>query len=220
MSEQRTGEGESGSVVCVHGLWMSGLEMSVLRTRLGQSGFHVRQFSYPSVLRSPATHVEALATLVSRMPGPEVHLVGHSLGGLVILHLLHCCCPQRFGRAVLLGSPVTGSRLARRARRSRMGAWFLGRSWRGGLDGDVPSWQGAPDRVGAIGGTWGVGLAHYVAGPLTPPHDGVVQLDETRLSGAAHLALPVSHVSMLFSREVADATALFLRTGRFQPSPG
>ncbi len=205
----------TASVVFVHGLWMNGLEMRLLRSRMRRYGYHVHQFSYASVRRKPAAHAAALAHLVARMPGEKVHLVGHSLGGLIILHLLYHHFPRRFGRAVLLGSPVGGSRLARRVRRLRPGAWLVGRSWDRGLDGRAPDWDGGAERLGIIAGTWGVGLSGMVAGPLEPPHDGVVALEETFMPGASHLSLHVSHVSMLFSRRVAEATAAFLEKGHF-----
>ena len=41
------------------------------------------------------------------------------------------------------------------------------------------------------------------------PHDGAVAVDETRLAGArAHLVLPVSHTSMVCSRDVAREVSL------------
>ena len=48
--------------------------------------------------------------------------------------------------------------------------------------------------------------------------DGTVGLSETKLPGhSAHLALPVSHMGMLASGQVAKQVGLFLSSGRFEP---
>jgi hypothetical protein len=53
-------------------------------------------------------------------------------------------------------------------------------------------------------------------GVLEQPHDGMVTVKETRLSGITdHLELPVNHVGMLVSKQVARQTAHFLHHGRF-----
>ena len=51
---------------------------------------------------------------------------------------------------------------------------------------------------------------------LPGDNDGVVTIEETRIPGLAdHIVLPVSHSGMLFSGDVADQTANFLRQGKF-----
>ena len=53
-------------------------------------------------------------------------------------------------------------------------------------------------------------------GTLNSPHDGTVAVEETRLPGIAdHRTITTSHSGLLFSSEVADLTASFLRGGRF-----
>jgi triacylglycerol lipase len=52
---------------------------------------------------------------------------------------------------------------------------------------------------------------------LPKPQDGTVAAKEAKLEGAAdRIMLPVSHLSMLVSREVAEQVVSFLRNGRFQ----
>ena len=71
------------AVVSVHGLWMRGASMAVLRRRLEAHGFGFHDFSYSSVTASLATNAAALAQFIERVPGDTVHLVGHSLGGVL-----------------------------------------------------------------------------------------------------------------------------------------
>lgn len=205
------------AVVLVHGLWMSGLDMVLLRRRLGHAGFRTWQFRYPSVRRSAPENARALADFGARVDAPVVHYVGHSLGGLVLLYLFRLYPPSRPGRVVLLGTPVSGSAGARGLRQRPGGRWLLGRSFRGALDGDVPAWSGQRE-LGVIAGTFGLGAAGLLGDRLPRPHDGTVAVAETELAGASdRLTFHASHMGLLLAPAVAEAVACFLRRGRFPP---
>ena len=76
-------------IVYVHGLWLSGGEALWLRRRLAQDlDADARAFSYPSVAADATTNARALAKFLTAMRADTLHLVGHSLGGLVILRAL------------------------------------------------------------------------------------------------------------------------------------
>ncbi|MCP3671537.1 MAG: alpha/beta hydrolase, partial [Gammaproteobacteria bacterium] len=74
-------------VVLVHGIWMSGLEMTMLSRRLRYCGFLTRRFSYPSLKSAPAQNADSLYQYIKQQRAGRVHLVAHSLGGIVLLHL-------------------------------------------------------------------------------------------------------------------------------------
>ena len=71
------------AVVLVHGLWVNGLDMSLLRRRLNQD-FQTYQFSYNSVKFSPSENADKVNELLTDIDASTIHFVGHSLGGLVI----------------------------------------------------------------------------------------------------------------------------------------
>ncbi|MDD5763186.1 MAG: alpha/beta hydrolase, partial [bacterium] len=79
---------KSEAVVLIHGLWMTGTEMRVLGGRLEESGFRVRYFRYRSWRGGLAQAAGALREFVEATEGERVHLVGHSLGGVVIARML------------------------------------------------------------------------------------------------------------------------------------
>jgi pimeloyl-ACP methyl ester carboxylesterase len=199
----------------VHGLWMNGLETFLLRNRLAEAGFDPTIFRYPS---TQADIVEAAAALASRLHefGDEtVHLVGHSLGGLVIHEAIDSQGGLPMGRVVLMGSPVQGSRAARAVAAWSLGPHLLGRLAAAELTrGAARAWS-SPRELGVIAGSRSAGIGRWFA-ELPVPNDGTVSVDETRLAGAKeHLVLDVSHTGMLMSHPVADAVARFLATGAF-----
>ncbi|MBI2992864.1 MAG: alpha/beta fold hydrolase [Gammaproteobacteria bacterium] len=202
------------SVVLVHGLWFNGLDMSLLRLRLNRAGYNARQFSYPSVRSSPLMNAMALNAFMRRLNSDTVHLVGHSLGGIIIRHLLQEYPDQRPGRVVTLGTPHHSSSAARTLSHWLPGRIVLGKSVHDGLLGGAPRWP-AQRELGCIAGTLRLGMGTIVPG-IPRPSDGTVAVEETQLSEMRdHIALPVSHFGMLLSSRVAKEVVHFLRHGRF-----
>ena len=203
-------------IVTVHGLWNRGPEAWLLRRRLRRlTGRPVVQFRYPSVVRGFSQNADRLAASIEQGPGP-VDLVGHSLGGLLAMEAVRRVSPGAVRRVVLLAAPVRGSASARRLISvSPGGRRAVGESTEAlvrGVDLTVPSGV----EVGMIAGSGAVGMGRLL-GAMRGIHDGTVELEETRFDGLAdHLLLPVTHTGMLFSAEVAEAAADFLRDGRFR----
>lgn len=191
---------------------MRGLTLVPLARRLEAQGFATHRFDYASLFHGPGPSVDRLAAkLLSLAPGP-VHLVGHSLGGLVALEALASYAGLPDGRVVCLGSPLAGSSAARGMAMNHLSP-LLGRSatlLKAGLV-DVPKGR----EVGVVAGSRAAGLGKVFAG-FDGPNDGTVAVWETRLPGLAdHRVLPVSHTGMIFSAPVAGLAAGFLRDGRF-----
>ena len=201
------------SVVLVHGLWMPGAEMVLLHRRLGTAGFQTHQFSYRSVLDGVEANARRLAEFLHSVPGETVHLIGHSLGGVITVKALQDKPIDRIGRIVCLGAPLQGSRAARAAARLPGGRWLIGKSMPAFLGNAVDPWT-APMDLGLIAGSSPVGGGQLLG--LASPHDGAIAVEETRLEGATeHIVVRVSHLSMLWSRAVANQVVSFLESGRF-----
>jgi pimeloyl-ACP methyl ester carboxylesterase len=199
-------------VLLLHGLWMRGFAMAMLSRRLREEGFRVHQFEYMSVAAPPEQAISRLRKRIRNLgPGP-VHVVGHSLGG--ILALLACRDDDLpHGRIVCLGSPLNGSGAARGLTHRWGGDMLLGRA-KGLLEHGLDRWDGARE-VGMIAGRMPVGLGALV-GEIGAEHDGSVGVEETRLPGlCAHCVLETSHTGMLVSADVARQVTFFLREGRF-----
>ncbi|MGH8236248.1 MAG: esterase/lipase family protein, partial [Steroidobacteraceae bacterium] len=119
--------GEPALTILVHGLWMSGLQLAVIKRRLAADGsLRTLSFSYPTLVGSMSDHVRRLIDYAQAHRSERLHFVGHSLGGLVILRALQVTDDLPPGRAVLLGSPLQGSRTAQRLARVPFGRTLLG----------------------------------------------------------------------------------------------
>lgn len=201
------------AVVLVHGIWMRGGSLFAIARRLRSGGFTCYPFTYASVRCTAAQNAERLHGFASGIDADIVHFVGHSLGGIVLMHLFNRYPQHRPGRVVLMGSPVNGSAVARRSAANPLSRLMLGNSLRRGLLGGTPAWRGARD-IGVIAGSRPLGLGTLIGG-LRGANDGTVAVDETRIPGASHITLPVTHTGMAFSRVVADQVFAFLRNGEF-----
>jgi pimeloyl-ACP methyl ester carboxylesterase len=202
--------------VYVHGLWLTGLEGGLLRRRLGKDlDAETLAFSYRSVKYGMSDNAQALAMFLTRVRADTLHLVGHSLGGLVILKLFEQGASLPPGRIVLLGSPLRGSRTAQNVARLPFGKRILGRSVKEELL-TVPERRWDQQReLGVIAGSLSLGLGRLM-GRHSAPSDGTVFVDETQLNGASqHLVLKVSHTGLPFSAAVARHTGNFLKSGSF-----
>ena len=183
--------------------------------RLRRRGFVPRLFGYSTLRVDPAVAIEALAALLhAQGPGP-VHLLAHSLGGLIALDALRRHPEVPVGRVFCLGSPIVGSAAAL-GLQSRGWGWMPGRSGallRAGVPALPPGFE-----VGMVAGSRQVGLGRLF-GHFEGAHDGTVAVAETRLPGlAAHAVIHASHSGLILSREAADLAAAFFRDGRL-PSP-
>jgi len=205
-------------VVLVHGLWMNGMEMTVLRRRLQhEHGFDAHVYSYPTLHGDAQQICRDLARFAGECASPQarVHFVGHSLGGAIIYRALTEHSIPCAGNAVLLGAPLNGSRAAEAVARHPMLTPILGpHVLRELAKPRGRAWSGA-GALGAIAGSMPLGTGRFFA-HFGEDNDGSVAVSETIIPGLSdHLILPHSHMGMIFAEDVASQVAHFLRRGRF-----
>lgn len=206
----------SALVVFVPGLWMTGVDMWWLRRGVAQHGYRIKQFTYPTVRYNLKQNASRLNLFLKKQDAKiaTIHLVGHSLGGLVIRQMLHDYPEQKPGRIVTLGTPHKGSAIAHVFNRHRLGRLLLGKGMVGGLLGDMPRWQGVRE-LGVIAGTRDHGIGRAFC-KLPQPNDGSVAVEETRLAQMTdHIQLPCAHSGMLLSNRVIRQVCHFLDHGCF-----
>jgi pimeloyl-ACP methyl ester carboxylesterase len=196
-------------VVLVPGLWMPAAIMAPLGERLARAGYRPRCFTY-----SGRQSLEgAMQRLADFTRGGAPHLVGHSLGGVLIFDALERYRELAAGRIVLIGAPVNGCLAGR-----HLGAWGIGR-WM--LGASAARWERCAARwqrsepLGVIAGTRAFGLGRAI-GELPGENDGVVRVEETTVQGMAErVLLSEGHSMLAVSRRVSALVEHFLRAGRF-----
>ena len=162
--------------------------------------------------------VPRLQSFRAQTNGP-LHIVTHSMGGLVARALLKTARPDDLGRVVVLAPPNAGSEWADLLFGLRLQRLVLGRS-----AGQLRTRRSPTDEqmLGGIDFDLGVIAGDRPLDPIFPrlvlprPNDGKVTVASTRIPGMAdHLVLPVSHTLMIVRREVAAQVCAFLEHGRF-----
>ncbi len=203
-------------VILLHGIWMRGFTLGLLARRLRAAGYEVSCYDYASVTRSPEEGVARVHRYLDGLPdGTRLHLVGHSLGGLLALDVASQGVTDHLemGRVVCLGTPLRGSAVARVLANLLPLRWTLGQACERLCSGASHLPEGVD--VGQIAGSLPFGLGALVPG-LERPHDGTVAVSETFMEGLAdHATVSTSHTGLLLSDEVAQRVAGFLANGHF-----
>lgn len=190
----------------------------MLARRLKNANFDVRVIGYPSwswPLDRIADHVHL------QLAGDErrLHFVGHSMGGLILRAYLTRYKPARLGRAVMLGTPNSGSELADLVHDLGLHGPILNRAGpclRTRRPTSVDTCLGTVDYpLGVIAGDRSPNpLANII---FHAPNDGMVSVAATHVPGQTdHLVMPVQHATLIYSRPVANQIIHFLRTGEFE----
>lgn len=208
------------AIVLIHGIWMNSLEMLYLRQYFQKQGYSVYGFNYPSIRKSPSENARRLKKYIDQLPEQEVHLVAHSLGGVVVLHMFDMFESIKPGRVVLMGCPYRGSDTAKNLsntykRQPFIQKALLGKAQEGALLKDAPEWKGKRE-LGVLAGNQPFGMGTTLRAISDGAHDGTVHVRETIIDNADDFTvLPVSHTSMLFTPQSAEAVGQFLSRGQF-----
>ena len=208
------------TVVCLHGVWMPRSIMLLVKRRLyNEHQYRAHLFGYPSMRGTLDENAQSLAAYIAEREFDSVHLVGHSLGGVVAMRTLALHPDVPVQRVVCLGSPLCGSRPASRLNQTNWGKRLVGKSVRAGVV-DEPANRWASEvcishDIGVIAGTVPVGLGR-LATSFDEESDGTVAVSETRLPGVKdHLCMAVNHTGLAISKDVTDQVAAFLKRGEF-----
>jgi pimeloyl-ACP methyl ester carboxylesterase len=175
-----------------------------LRRGLQRQGFRALTWSYASLWGSIDAHAARLAAKARQLDEDasveRLHLVGHSMGAIVVRRALAITRPRKLGRVVLLAPPNAGARLADLALRLFGRRIVAATELSSHPDSYVNRLAPAADLdCGVIAASW----------------DHAVSLASTHLPGQHdHLVLRSLHTLPLHRRAPAQV-GHFLRKGRF-----
>lgn len=200
-----TTAGRPATVALVHGYLANRFMLEVLGARLRRRGFRPRPWGYWNMRCSLLVHADRFARRLVDLDADDtvhtLHIVTHSMGGIIARAALDRYRPAKLGRFVMLAPPNKGSFVATRA------AATFGRVFR-----PVAELSTAPESlVNALP------MPHDIEiGVIAAEWDALVSDESTRPDAPhAHTTLPTFHSGLLFRRDAADYVAAFLSTGRF-----
>lgn len=212
---------QNACVVLVHGLWRSSAAMDVLEKDLATWGYQTVNIDYPSTkLTIPELSEGFLAPAVARCEktGAEtIHLVGHSMGAILIRQYLQAHRLPGNGRVVMLSPPNQGSELS-----EKFGDqwWYqfivgpAGSSLSNEEGGFLNSLNPIPEPVGIIAAyrDWSLWPATW----LPEPNDGTVSTQSMKLAEMDGFVLVNSgHAMMRYHDDTQRYVRQFLEKGAF-----
>ena len=209
-------------VVLLHGLGRSPGSMDRMADALEEAGYTVLNLGYPSTeypvefLALDYVWPEIQHCMDSGFE--QVHVVAHSLGGIVVRQLQASGMPIPFGRIVMLGPPNGGSEVVDKLGELSLFEWLFGPAGlQLGTTGDsVPVALGSTNlEVGIIAGERTVNP--FLSVMIPGDDDGKVSIENAKLQGMKDfIVIKATHPFMPLNQEVIDQTLNFLQYGHFK----
>ena len=208
------------AVVLIHGIIRSSKSFHQLKHQLQQVGYLVVVFDYPSTRVDIQRAAGYLHETLESLDGIDtIHLVVHSMGGLVVRAFLAEHEDRRIERMVMMGVPNVGAQLADQLKHRWLYKTVFGPAGQQ-LGKDPEGWIAQlpiPDfEFAIIAG--GRGPKSNGFNPiLEGDDDGTVTVESTRLPGATDFILVGCPHSFLMAHEDATAATIrFLQSGAFR----
>lgn len=212
-------------VVLLHGLARSARSMQKLAARLTSEGYAVININYPST-RHPIAYL-AEDILGDKLPAvaakaTTLHLVTHSMGGILVRHYLAHHRLPNLGRVVMLSPPNQGSEVVDALCDNALFRWLHGPA--GQELGTDP--MSVPGQLGPVDFDLGVITGNRVIEPwfasmIPGVSDGKVSVESARVEGMQDfLVVPYSHTFIMQREEVVEQVVYYLRNGAFATTGG
>lgn len=198
------GGGDSGSVLLIHGLFMTSHIMLPIAHHLRRHGFDCFGYDYPTRIRSVDAHGRELAAFLEGFAPEKFHVVTHSMGALLLRSaVVHSpLLAKRIQRVVMIAPPNKGSDVA---------SFWYDRAWTRKLIVPLEDMRSEADsRIHTLP------APDLDIGVLAAEHDGAVRYPYTFLATEKdRMVLPSSHTLILLRRDAAQAVERFLSSGSF-----
>jgi pimeloyl-ACP methyl ester carboxylesterase len=217
-------DNHSECVVLVHGLWRSGFAMRSIDSHLSEQGYKTVTIDYPSTsYEIPELAENYLAPGVSACTSQGanlVHIVTHSMGGIVARYYLQNHPLPEGSHVVMLSPPNQGSELSNKFGDSWWYQWIAGpaaTSLTKDESGIIEKLKPVKETIGIIAAfrNWSLWPSSW----LPTPNDGTVSVESMVLEEMDDIVLvEAGHAMMRFDQEVLDQVSYFLNYGKFYHS--
>jgi hypothetical protein len=208
-------------VILLHGMARGPRSMNPLEKYLTQSGFIVINTGYPSTAETVETIAEqnlgAMVDQCRKKNASKIHIVTHSLGGIVTRQYLQNHVLPEGSRIVMISPPNKGSELADAFHKLFIYDWLNGPA--GQALGTGP--ESLPNTLKPVKGEIGVITGDASFNPLYSwlipgPDDGKVSVESAKLHEMKDfLVVTSSHSFIMRNNKVLKQVVYFLRNGKF-----
>lgn len=210
-------------ILLLHGIARRSSSLRPMERAFRVAGFATLNLDYPARRAALAELVETIATPVAHFAVcvNRLHIVTHSMGGLLARALIARHRPRNLGRVVMLGPPNGGSEIADTLHHFAAYRRFFGPAGSELVtrrDDTLKALLGQVDYpLGIIAGDRSV-YPIESALMLNGPNDGRVTVERTRCAGMSdHITLHTTHAMMMWNRRVIREALNFIRYERFGP---
>ena len=190
-------DGATETVVLLHGMGRTRGSMAVLGWRLEQAGYQVYNFPYSQRDQTLDGLSESLKAFIDeQLETPTYHLIGHSLGNIIIRNGFKAPYPEGLKRIVMIAPPNRPAELARFFEDNSLYQWITGES--GQKLADPSFYEDLPVPTVEFG---------VIAGDIEReigfdgPNDGVIKVENTKLSSKKMKALEKDYAATLGRRD-------------------
>jgi hypothetical protein len=204
---------KDATIVLLHGQGRTRLSMVVLGKRFRSAGYQTLNFPYNQTIRSLDEISGQLVEFIGqKVKTSDYHLIGHSLGNVIIRNAFRKDYPAGLGKIVMLAPPNQPAHLAKRLKKNLIYRVFTGDS--GQKLSEEKFYRDLPiPRVpfGVIAGDKGQSLT------FSEPNDGVVTVESTKLEGMADwILLHHGHTFIMNCKDTFEHCVRFVESGRFK----
>jgi alpha-beta hydrolase superfamily lysophospholipase len=210
------------TVILLHGMGRSRLSMALLAFSIRRQGFRTVNIDYPSTRKSiEALSEEYLAPAIAackEQGAAKIHIVTHSLGGIIARQYLQNHSLPEGSRIVMLSPPNKGSEVTDALRNSLLYKLATGPAGQslGTEAGSLPNrLQPVQVEIGIITGSRS--SDPWFSRLFPGEHDGKVSVERARLEEMVDfLVVSRGHTLIMNSKYVMQQVVYFLRHGSFE----
>ncbi|USD67591.1 alpha/beta hydrolase [Vibrio sp. SCSIO 43136] len=211
-------------VVVIHGLSRSANSMSELTSGLQKAGYQTCVMDYASVRVSMDSLINETRRQLDSctQDANKVHLVGHSLGGLLIRYHLEADnqlqAQGKLGHVIMIGTPNQGSEVADHYAQKFWADWLgeVPKSLITYEDGFPQSLEQPNYDVGVIAGTKPYRITQK---RFSTPNDGLVSVESTKLDQMKdYWEIELPHHELRSDPRVVTQVINYLQSGMFDHS--